>query len=81
LGLPAAQAAQTEPLPIDALDKNGKFTCLAEYRDKIEKDYLQMLLNEAKGSRKDACRLSGMSQSRLYGLLKKHNLSRFGDAG
>ncbi|MGD9158933.1 MAG: sigma-54 dependent transcriptional regulator [Desulfobacteraceae bacterium] len=50
---------------------------LSEYREKTEKSYLLELLDRAKGDRKEACRLSGVSQSRLYGLLKKHNLSGF----
>ncbi len=58
-------------------DADGKFPTFPEYRARTEKAYLQMLLESAKGKREEACRLSGISQSRLYGLLKKHNLSRF----
>lgn len=54
-----------------------QFPSLPEYREQTENDYLRMLLKKAGGDRKKACRLSGVSQSRLYGLLKKHNLSRF----
>lgn len=48
---------------------------LFEYRQKMEKKYFQMLLSHVKGDRKKACALSGISQSRFYGLLKKHSLS------
>ncbi len=51
---------------------------LAEFRNNLEKTYLKELLNRAKGDRKEACRMSGISQSRLYGLLSKYDLSGFG---
>lgn len=51
------------------------FPKMPEYRDGAEKKYLQALLAKARGDRKVACRLSGVSQSRLYALLKKHDLS------
>ena len=47
------------------------------YRSKIEKDYLKTLINKVDGDRDEACRISGVSQSRLYSLIKKHNLSGF----
>jgi two-component system, NtrC family, response regulator len=58
------------------LDHN-EFPSLAEYRNRIEKNYLHLLLGKVKGDRDEACILSGMSQSQLYALLKKHKLSRF----
>ncbi|SHO52428.1 sigma-54-dependent transcriptional regulator [Desulfopila aestuarii] len=49
-----------------------------EYRrlqlSRIEKQYLQRLLAETEGDGELACRLSGLSRSRLYGLLKIHSL-------
>jgi two-component system, NtrC family, response regulator len=50
---------------------------LSEYLDKTSKNYLQILLNKAKGDRIKASALSDLSQSKLYVLLKKHNLPRF----
>lgn len=58
-------------------ESHEKFPRLTEYRDKSERNYLYLLLNRAKGNREKACALSGISQSQLYTLLKKHNLSRF----
>jgi DNA-binding NtrC family response regulator len=60
-----------------AADANVEFPSLAEYRNKVERDYLHLLLERANGDREQACKLSGISQSQLYALLKKHNLSRF----
>jgi len=55
---------------------------LQDYRDTIyahaEKHYLQDLMALAEDNIPEACRLSGLSQSRLYALLKKHQVSRPG---
>ena len=40
-----------------------------------EKQYLQDLISLTKDNLKDACRISKLSRSRLYELLKKHNIS------
>jgi two-component system NtrC family response regulator len=41
-----------------------------------EKHYLQDLMTLCEGDIKEACRVAGISQSRLYALLQKHNISR-----
>lgn len=56
---------------------NNAFQSWTEFQARTEKDYLQKLLEKAGGSRKEACRLSALSQSRLYALLEKHRLPRF----
>ncbi len=61
--------------PVDSSDIGDDFPLLSDYRSEIERKYLQALAMRAKGDRNVACRLSGMSQSRLYDLLKKYNLS------
>jgi len=45
---------------------------------KAEKEYLQDLMAKAKGSIKEACRISGLGRTRLYNLLKKQGISRLG---
>lgn len=55
----------------------GNISTLSEYRENAEKSYLVDLLDASNGNRQKACSLSGISQSRLYGLLKKYNLSGF----
>lgn len=59
------------------LQHDAILSTLSEYREKTEKSYLLELLERVNGDRKEACRLSGVSQSRLYSLLKKHRLSGF----
>jgi two-component system, NtrC family, response regulator len=44
--------------------------------NQAEKEYLRDLLALAEDDIPEACRLSGLSQSRLYALLKKHGVSR-----
>jgi two-component system NtrC family response regulator len=52
---------------------------LKDYRrtayDRIEKQYLLCLMEKAPDDIENACRLSGLGRSRLYGLLKRHALS------
>ncbi|MCK5912860.1 MAG: sigma 54-interacting transcriptional regulator, partial [Desulfuromusa sp.] len=53
---------------------------LQEFRDQIyaqaEKEYLQELMEVTQKNIPEACRISGLSQSRLYALLKKNSISR-----
>ena len=62
---------------VSELGRDGEFPSLSAYRSKLEKAYLKELINRSGGDRNKACRISDVSQSRLYGLLKKHNLSGF----
>jgi DNA-binding NtrC family response regulator len=50
---------------------------LSEFRSRYERSYLSLLLEKTRGNRQLACELSGISQSQLYALLKKHNLTGF----
>jgi len=47
---------------------------IESYRDQMESQYLQELVTATKGDIKSACRISGLSRSRLYALLKKHSV-------
>ncbi len=62
------------------LDKTPKlFPRLQEVREKAiaeaERKYLEDLISFTKGDIKEACRISGLSRSRLYLLLKKNQIS------
>jgi two-component system NtrC family response regulator len=54
------------------------FSTIQEARDRaiaeVEKKYLRDLIRLTQGNIKEACRVSGLSRSRLYLLLKKHNV-------
>jgi two-component system NtrC family response regulator len=41
----------------------------------VEKNYLEELMSATRGDIREACRISGLSRSRLYELLKKHHVS------
>jgi two-component system NtrC family response regulator len=56
---------------------NPELPSLADYRQELEKKYLKELMFRVNGDRKAACRMSGVSQSRLYALLAKHSLPGF----
>lgn len=53
---------------------------LNDYRDAVyndaEKNYLSDLLTVTDRNIREACRISGLSQSRLYALMKKHDMTR-----
>ncbi len=52
---------------------------LSDFRkvmNQAEKRYLRELIHATKGDIKASCEISGLSRSRLYGLLKKHHISR-----
>jgi two-component system NtrC family response regulator len=44
----------------------------------VERSYLTKLISLTRGNIKEACRISGLSRSRLYELLKKHHVSTSG---
>jgi transcriptional regulator of acetoin/glycerol metabolism len=44
--------------------------------DEAEKKYLNDLLSITHGNINEACRISGLSRSRFYLLLKKHKISK-----
>jgi two-component system NtrC family response regulator len=48
---------------------------LTEHRQTAERQYLQDLMFQTKGNIRDACRVSGLSRSRLYALLKEHSIT------
>ena len=62
----------------EILDNEGDFPNLNACREQLEKNYLTRLMEKAGGDRKAACKLSGVSQARLYALLNKYNLPGFG---
>jgi len=56
------------------------FPSLKEERDRVinrmEKDYLERLMEHTGGKISQAVRISGLSRSRLYGLMKQHGVRR-----
>jgi len=65
---------------LQGYNKTEAFTTLDVFRDSIlheaEQQYLTELLTYVRNDIREACRISGLSRSRLYALLKKHGLAR-----
>lgn len=61
-------------------DHNASLPSLKEYREEglatLEKEYLEKLMAATAGNIKEACNISHLSRSRLYGLMKKYQLKR-----
>ena len=54
---------------------SGRLPKMKEFKQTLEKQYLQDLITLTHRDIKEACRISGVSRSRLYELLSKHNLA------
>ncbi len=54
---------------------DGEILKWGDFRLQMETVYLQSLLINAEGNWETACKLSGLSKTRLYELMKKHQLS------
>ncbi|MFO8049434.1 MAG: sigma-54 dependent transcriptional regulator [Desulfosudaceae bacterium] len=63
-----------------AMGRNPDLTAWPDFRkavlEETEKSYLKRLTAETNGDIDEMIRLSGLSKSRIYGLLSKHNLHR-----
>lgn len=70
------------PAASDAALPSGTLQTLQDYRESIwnqaEQQYLVQLMDKNRDDITAACEMSGLSQSRLYALLKKHQISRRG---
>ncbi|MFC1811335.1 sigma-54-dependent transcriptional regulator [Thermodesulfobacteriota bacterium] len=82
----AARASiSTEAHDTERSEKNDvshkTFPSMKQFRESLlsegEKKYLKDLMLLVKGDIKAACRVSGLGRARLYGLMKKYNVSRF----
>ncbi|OPY67233.1 MAG: Transcriptional regulatory protein ZraR [Syntrophorhabdaceae bacterium PtaU1.Bin034] len=60
---------------VEPVEAQSSLVSLSDYRQALERRYLQDLVLQTKGNIKDACRISGLSRSRLYALFKEHNIS------
>lgn len=74
----AVKASLNEPSPQPTASPQKALPTLQERREariaEIEKEYLQEVITLAKGNVDEACRLSGLSRSRFYTLLRKYSI-------
>ena len=66
-----AEGDLRDPQPVEP-----EFPLFRDYRGNLEKQYLIDLMKKTEGNMPESCRLSGLSRSRLYALLRTHGLSR-----
>ncbi|GFK95200.1 Transcriptional regulatory protein ZraR [Fundidesulfovibrio magnetotacticus] len=71
--LQAPSAAHSPPPPPET-DLPSTPPTLKVYRQAMDRLYLERLLDESGANPREACRISGLSRSRLYALLKEHGL-------
>ena len=70
------KSAVSRPAKTDSdLISQGAMPSLRNYRENMDRMYLLELASLAGGNIREACRVSGLSRSRLYDLLKNHNLT------
>ncbi|MEW6219805.1 MAG: sigma-54 dependent transcriptional regulator [Thermodesulfobacteriota bacterium] len=62
------------PVAVPAPGSSEAFPRFQDARSAMERQYLEELLRAAAGSRKKACQLSGLSRTRIFELLRKHDL-------
>jgi two-component system NtrC family response regulator len=76
------QKRPSEPRPEEPSGEAEGPTSLKDFREaglaRMEKEYLKTLLQRTGGDVGESCRISGLSRSRFYTLLKKYRLSPSG---
>jgi len=75
-GLSSALPSPTTPGMAGTETTSGPFPKLKDYRDKAEREYVEMLLERTSRSMKQAAEVAGVSRGYLYELLKKHDMKR-----
>jgi two-component system NtrC family response regulator len=70
------------PLPPTSPERDTHLPTFKEYRHTIlhqaERTYLKRLMKATHGNIKKSCAISGLGRTRLYTLLKEHNIDRMG---
>ncbi len=69
------QVRDKTPTPPIPEKTSGPLPSLRDYREAMDRSYLKELLGACGGNIPAACRLSGLSRSRLYALVKAHGLT------
>ncbi|MBT8339834.1 MAG: sigma-54-dependent Fis family transcriptional regulator [Desulfatitalea sp.] len=77
MSVKASTTSQAPPLlnNLATMDK-ASFIKINDFREMTDRRYLGRLMQLTHGNRKEACHISGLSRTRLFELLKKHNLAK-----
>lgn len=65
----------TGDFPVEKTISASNICKISDYRENMDRQYLQMIISRADGNIRKACELSGLSRSRLYELLKCHGIA------
>ncbi len=71
-----SQKIQNEAKLDKSTELSKSFPDLRELIERTEREYFQSLISHTGGNIKEACRISGLSRTRLYERLKKYNIRR-----
>ncbi len=78
----AAVTKEVSPLPVREQGSPPPLPPLKGFREsalqEAERQYLEDLMSIAGSNIREACRISGLSRPRLYALMKKYRISRYG---
>lgn len=80
-GLKSSQKKQDKPVNVsNTLTRHSILPTFKQFRSSIvseaEKHYLEILLQQSQGCIKKACEISELSRTRLYYLMKEHNIEK-----
>lgn len=82
VSLARASVTKEAPLPLKEPAPLAPLPPLKSFREsalqEAERQYLEDLMCVAGSNIKEACRISGLSRPRLYALMKKYRVSRYG---
>jgi two-component system, NtrC family, response regulator len=82
VSLARAAVTKEQPAPVPKEDAPAPLPPLKGFRDsalqEAERQYLEDLMSIAGSNIKEACRISGVSRPRLYALMKKYRITRYG---
>ena len=71
-----SEEPMTGEAPANAETRPRLMPTLHDYRESLERQYFKELIERTKGDIKTAGEISGLSRSRLYELLKKHQVAK-----
>ncbi|MBU2551721.1 MAG: sigma-54 dependent transcriptional regulator [Proteobacteria bacterium] len=81
INLAQAALVRSEPSPGKEGPSRDRFRPLPKLRAyrqaeiaRLEKEYIEELINQTQGDIQEACRMSGLSRSRLYALMQHHGI-------
>jgi two-component system NtrC family response regulator len=82
VSLARASVTKEAPSPVKDIIPSAPLPPLKSFREsalrEAERQYLEDLMSLAGSNIKEACRISGLSRPRLYALMKKYRVSRYG---